>query len=553
MKNSIQKIKIILAVSIMTATSANAQWSRNAAAGKTFLSNINDKVGVGTNNPANEIDVQSPGAARIGIKANGGAGAFLFMEKAQATDAATVSYRTAGQAKWQTGTLGNNDYVINNFPLGAKAVTVLSSNNNVGIGTVTPAASLSVKSTSLSGINTTGSFQIGESNTTNLVLDNNEVQARFNGTGSTLFLNFWGGGINMVNGGGNVGIGTSQSTSKVTIDGPQYLSTLTTPALLQLGLDNFTNLSFDVNQVQARNNGSASNLFLNPYGGYTTVGGLFAASTELQVEQGLGNGATHGLRIRNTGSNNHYWTFYTTDANDNLELNYLGIAKANINGVSGAYTAVSDRRFKKDIEKSDNVLDKLNKLELLKYHFNEQKSTDRKFYGMIAQDVEKFFPEVVFNNKPDSGESYYTMDYSAFGLIAIKGLQEMNVENTSLKNELSDLKKQLTDMNDCVQSLCNAQSGKIGEVAMQHSQLFQNQPNPFTTQTVINYQLNSGDANSKIIIRDLSGNLVKQVNLTQTGKGQVTINANELAQGTYTYTLEVNRTSVDTKLMVLVK
>jgi len=52
---------------------------------------------------------------------------------------------------------------------------------------------------------------------------------------------------------------------------------------------------------------------------------------------------------------------------------------------------------------------------------------------------------------------------------------------------------------------------------------------------------------------DQNGNLVKQVSIAQSGKGQVTINANELAQGTYTYTLEVNGASVDTKLMVVTK
>ena len=51
----------------------------------------------------------------------------------------------------------------------------------VGIGTSTPDATLAVANTSLGGIATPGSFQIGQSNTYNLVCDNNEVQARYNG------------------------------------------------------------------------------------------------------------------------------------------------------------------------------------------------------------------------------------------------------------------------------------------------------------------------------------------------------------------------------------
>jgi hypothetical protein len=65
----------------------------------------------------------------------------------------------------------------------------------VGIGTTTPDASLCIANTNLEGIATMGSFQIGQSNTFNLVCDNNDLQARNNGAGSTLNLQYWGGDI----------------------------------------------------------------------------------------------------------------------------------------------------------------------------------------------------------------------------------------------------------------------------------------------------------------------------------------------------------------------
>ena len=633
MKKTINKIKIILAVAAMTASSSHAQWTRVGT--NTYLSNTGDNVGIGTTNPSFKLDVQSTGVATMSFRSTTN-NASILLDRGTSSNTASLTYRTAGTNNWQTGCVSNNNFTIRNNSLASVAMFCDYANNNVGIGTNTPAAALSVKNTSLTGINSTGSLQVGESNTGNLILDNNEVQARSNNIASTLHLNYWGGNISMAYSGGNVAIGNTSAPYKLTIGGgissaialdngasllarnsvgnyenffwPRwtdnatyinygaggfnirnnnsvntmfltnnnhvgigavsysakvniddavlYNSDLTAPGLLQLGQDAGGNLSFDIDQVQARSNGSASWLFLNPFGGNVVAGPYnYAVGTELNVCHGLGSGYDHGLRIRNNGSAGHYWTFYTTDANDNLEVNYLGNAKGNFNGVSGAYTAVSDRKFKKDIEEAEKVLDKVSRLELLKYHFNEQKPGDRKFYGMIAQDVEKLFPEVVFNNKPDSGESYYTMDYSAFGLIAIKGLQEMSAENTSLKNEVSDLKKQLADMSECVQSLCESStpSKAIGFELQASSMLFQNQPNPFNLSTVIRYQLSGKDVNAKIIIRDLNGNLVKQVNLTQSGKGQVTINANELAQGTYTYTLEVNGSSVDTKLMVLVK
>ena len=56
-----------------------------------------------------------------------------------------------------------------------------------------------------------------------------------------------------------------------------------------------------------------------------------------------------------------------------------------------------------------------------------------------------------------------------------------------------------------------------------------------------------------VLIRDINGNLMKSINVNGSGKGQVTVNANELSQGTYTYTLVIEGKSIDTKLMVITK
>jgi hypothetical protein len=51
----------------------------------------------------------------------------------------------------------------------------------------------------------------------------------------------------------------------------------------------------------------------------------------------------------------------------------------------------------------------------------------------------------------------------------------------------------------------------------------------------------------------MNGAVVKQVNNLQAGKGSITINASELAAGTYTYSLITNGNIADTKLMVITK
>jgi hypothetical protein len=50
---------------------------------------------------------------------------------------------------------------------------------------------------------------------------------------------------------------------------------------------------------------------------------------------------------------------------------------------------------KKDIEKAPDSLQKVMQLDVKKYHFIQNESADKKHYGLIAQEVENIFPEIV--------------------------------------------------------------------------------------------------------------------------------------------------------------
>jgi hypothetical protein len=52
---------------------------------------------------------------------------------------------------------------------------------------------------------------------------------------------------------------------------------------------------------------------------------------------------------------------------------------------------------------------------------------------------------------------------------------------------------------------------------------------------------------------DETGRKIKEVQLTQTGDGQITINAQDLASGIYTYSLYVNGQNVQTRKMMKTK
>ncbi len=136
------------------------------------------------------------------------------------------------------------------------------------------------------------------------------------------------------------------------------------------------------------------------------------------------SGTTNGLSISNVFDNDR-WHFYTWTTND-LFLYFNNAQKASIDDVSGIYTALSDRNTKKNIISISSVLDKVVRIEVVDYNFKNQKD-QRKYVGMIAQDLEQLFPHLVYKTEGDaknSKEPGYMVDYSGFGVLAIKAIQE---------------------------------------------------------------------------------------------------------------------------------
>jgi len=261
---------------------------------------------------------------------------------------------------------------------------------------------------------------------------------------------------------------------------------------------------------------------------------------ELHIVHGFGS-INHGLRINHVSSGvNHYWNLYTQSGGV-FELAADGIIVGSFNPVSGVYTASSDARRKKDIEIAPDVLSKILQLQVKKYHFLENKPSDLKSYGMIAQEVEKIFPEIVYHNKMDGGSDYYTMDYSGFGVLAVKAIQEQQQKITDLEARISKLETALASLT----------SDKISSPkGVKDAMLEQNQPNPFNQSTTIRYRFPQG-AKGQINLYDTRGVLVKTISANESG--QIKISASELSAGIYTYTLIVNDKLADSKKLVLTK
>lgn len=150
---------------------------------------------------------------------------------------------------------------------------------------------------------------------------------------------------------------------------------------------------------------------------------------ELHVNHGNFGGANDGIRIQNEGANNHFWNLYTANTTGDFNFYKQGILRATINPTTGAFTAVSDASLKEDIEPMSGVLDKLMQLAPKRYHFKGADKSVPKNRGFLAQDVQPLFPDLVqLSGRDNPAAQVLTMDYAGFGVLAVTGLQELNVK-----------------------------------------------------------------------------------------------------------------------------
>lgn len=89
----------------------------------------------------------------------------------------------------------------------------------------------------------------------------------------------------------------------------------------------------------------------------------------------------------------------------------------------------SDRNLKKNIVDLDSNLDKLMQLQPVIYHFKKQKNTEPKHIGLIAQDVEAVFPNIIAT----ADDGFKGINYNELIPIVIKSIQELNQKIESIR------------------------------------------------------------------------------------------------------------------------
>lgn len=126
----------------------------------------------------------------------------------------------------------------------------------------------------------------------------------------------------------------------------------------------------------------------------------------------------------------------------NVQFGSLGIGTT-ASGTTGeirttgditAFYSASDIRVKENINSVHGVLDKLKELSL--YSFNYIDRPDRKMLGLMAQELVKDFPELVYETTPFTNMSgvdkIYAVNYSLISAILVQAINELNQKLTKL-------------------------------------------------------------------------------------------------------------------------
>lgn len=174
---------------------------------------------------------------------------------------------------------------------------------------------------------------------------------------------------------------------------------------------------------------TASGLVSTAMGSNTTAATLGSLSAGLWNESNQTDDNT--LFVVGNGDNaNSRSDALRLDNNGNLTVNSL--------------TETSDLRLKTKIEPiGEATLDKLGSIEPVRYQFkNQQSHPEGTQIGLIAQQVQEHFPELVSENS----SGYLSLSYSNLTTVLLKGLQEQQEEIVYLKDENREIKERLANL-----------------------------------------------------------------------------------------------------------
>ena len=237
----------------------------------------------------------------------------------------------------------------------------------------------------------------------------------------------------------------------------------------------------------------------------------------------------------------------------------------------GEFATVSDKRLKKNIKEYNLGLAEVLKIEPKTFNYIRDYglNTSDTYVGVIAQEFQKIDPDNVrqvrmvekidVSEKSSDGsapihkteivreDDFLSVDGSSIKYMLINAIKEQQEMIEDQNSRIQELEKQLTNI------LSSNSQTNVTLEGTDEAKLLQNVPNPFGDSTRIDYEIPSNSESAEILIYNLSGQLIKRVDIDHVGKGSINLSAIGVESGNYTYSLTINNKLIATKKMLLRK
>jgi len=516
---------------------------------------VKGKVGIGTSTPTGKVEIRG---SRTLVGANNDVVGVL-----QLTDPSTdinrdptITAHSNANGGTETWFLGSTSYFNQNvgFFNSLNAPLILGTNDTerlritgagkVGIGTSTPSVKLHVTDAIRVGGPSVYAQLSHNGGSSGLVLN-----ADANG-GTWADMHFQTNGITRMylRSNGNLGIGTvNPSNGLLEIQGSSGTG-FGQLSLIETANEDFSRILFKtasdpVNhwEIAANNidnyyhDGSSYSIF-NIY--HTQRGNIISCST--------GSGGTNIVDI---------------DAYFRVLNGIWGAAKPG----GGEWSTLSDKRLKTDISEYEDGLKEILQLNPVRYQYNGKANTTTgiEYIGVIAQEIQKIAPYTVQEMEHGAEKGYLSYNGTALTYMLVNAIQEQQAiieakekRIAKLEEENQAIHQELAELKELVQQAIGSKNSALQQTSTTLDQpaiLKQNQPNPFTEATVIQYDLPKSIASAQLQITDQQGKTIKVIPINGVGAGQVELKSGTLAAGTYFYSLIADRKVVETKQMILTK
>ncbi|WNB17439.1 tail fiber domain-containing protein [Marivirga arenosa] len=216
--------------------------------------------------------------------------------------------------------------------------------------------------------------------------------------------------------------------------------------------------------IEVKDNTSANRIILEGQTGLISSERASGGSA-VRLSQNAGSGS---IAVENAAQDVNF--FYEAESNI-LDISNAGAPTIQLNGATGvltanAYNNPSDRRLKREISSLDNALENTLKLRGTSYFWKDEKKSQQRQIGVIAQELEEVYPEFVHTNK----DGMKSVNYAQMTAVLIEAVKELNAKIEKLE---SDNKELTTALNE--QQKLNDRITKLEKLLLENAKLATNE------------------------------------------------------------------------------